>query len=173
MKRRERPSADPEPHRGPRVPNKEKHLEMHREFSQYVGEFYTAGWRTGLGENKGEVAGGPRMKYFSWLTPIQSSGLNLTTASSGSLPGHFGPGQVSPLHVPRALCPSPQSRRLNCGTCDFASLRGGTVSLPERWESSVNSVVSDTHGHSADILGLDGMECVGGRMEGWVGRWVI
>lgn len=57
----------------------------------------------------GEVTEGTKMKYssFFWLTPTHSSELNLNMASSGRISGPFGPGQVSMLHVPKALYRSP------------------------------------------------------------------
>lgn len=66
---------------------------------------YHRAWRACLGEKWGEAAGGLGLIFSSCpgqflLTPPNST----ATWPPG---GPVGPGQVSPLHVRKALCPSP------------------------------------------------------------------
>lgn len=88
---------------GPRVPHREKQSGNAQGVFTRGWGFHRA-WRACLGEKWGEAAGGLGLIFSSCpgqflLTPPNST----ATWPPG---GPVGPGQVSPLQVRKALCPS-------------------------------------------------------------------
>lgn len=77
-------AGDQELQGGPRVPDKEKQSEMHREFSQWDGEFHRASRRAGLWEKWGEVVGRDRKEMFLLLL-VNSYSLFQTQLKHGFL----------------------------------------------------------------------------------------